>query len=415
MLKLLHAADLHLDTPLKGLLETRGVSEKAARCTLDAFTRVIDLALRENVDGVLLAGDLFDRRDRSLRARLHLGRQLDRLHEARIPSFLVAGNHDPLGPDDGHLGLPPTATIFGASWSEVMVDRPAGSYRVQGISHAQAEVRENLALLFHRNASAPDPTVGLLHCNVGGQQAHANYAPCSVGDLAQADLDYWALGHVHTRECFPAGRGLAAYPGNPQGRHVRETGARGCLLVEMDPAGRRPPTTRFLPTDVLRWHWLHISLDAHESVEAILEDTLARAAAEAGDVPFVHTHVFRVTLEGRSALHRELGRSESRATIEDRLAESFGSNGWLLESVELASSAMWRLSDVLAAGGLAAEVARWLEGPVPDAELDALWKEAGLEALDERLAFARVDGLDKRPTLEAAARRALDLLLEVEP
>ncbi len=413
MLKLLHAADLHLDTPFRGLRETRGVSAEVARCTLDAFTRIIDLALRESVDGVLLAGDLFDRRDRSLRARLHLGQELDRLHQAGIPSFLVAGNHDPLGPDDSRLALPPSSVTFGASWSEVKVDRPTGSYLVQGVSHPQAEVTENLARLFHR--SGPQPSIGLLHCNVGGQRAHANYAPCTVADLAQADLDYFALGHVHTMETFPAGRGLAAYPGNPQGRHVNEAGPRGCLLVELDPDGRRPPTARFLATDVVRWHWLKVGLEGQESIEALLADVMAKASVEAGDVPFVHTHVFRVTLAGRSPLHRELGRAESRSALEERLVEAFEAKAWLLESVEVASTAPWELAEVLSAGGLAAEVARWLAGPVPDAELSALWHDAGLELLDERLSFSRTDGLDRRVALEAATRRALDLLLEVEP
>jgi DNA repair exonuclease SbcCD nuclease subunit len=412
MLKLLHAADLHLDTPLKGLLETRGVSEPAARCTLDAFTRVIDLALREGVDGVLLAGDLFDRADRSLRARLHLGAQLDRLHRAGIPSFLVAGNHDPLGPDDPRLALPPSTTVFGASWSEVLVERPQGRFRVQGVSHPQAEVSENLSRLFHR--AGPEPTVGLLHCNVGGRLAHANYAPCSVADLAGADLDYWALGHVHTRESFQAGRALAAYPGNPQGRHVRETGPRGCLLVELDASGQRPPAARFLATDVLRWHWLRVDLEGHESIASVLAEIEGRAAASAGEASFVHTHVFRVTLEGRSMLHGDLSRPESKAALDERLAELFAPRQWLLESVEVASSAMWQLAEVLAAGGLAGEVARWLDEPVADAALEAVWKDAGLGGLDEQLAFARVDGLDRRATLAAAARRALGLLLEVE-
>lgn len=412
MLKLLHAADLHLDSPLLGLLETRGVSEAAGRCTLDAFTRVVDLALREAVDGVLLAGDLFDRRDRSLRARLHLGRQLDRLHRAGIPSFLVAGNHDPLGPEDVGATLPPSSTLFGASWSEVVIERPAGTYRVQGVSHAQAEVSENLARRFRR--AGPHASVGLLHCNVGGRSAHANYAPCTVDDLSGADLDYWALGHVHTRESFPAGRGLAAYPGNPQGRHVRETGPRGCLMVELDPESRRPPAIRFLPTEVLRWHWLRVELEGLGSVEAVLDAVQARASSEAADVPFVHTHVFRVSLEGRSELHQELARAESRAAIEERLTEMFAPRGWLLESLEVASSAAWRLGEVLAAGGLPAEVARWLDEPPTDAVLAELWAEAGLDALDAALGVARVEGLDRRALLATAVRRALDGLVEVD-
>ena len=160
-------------------------------------------------------------------ARFHLQRELERLHAAQIPSFIVHGNHDPLSGDPGGIELPPSTTVFGASWGEVKVVRDgAVRFRVQGVSFQDAQVHENLARHFHR--VGPELTIGLLHCNLGGQGAHADYAPCSADDLDAAGLDYWALGHVHTRHTVKLkSGGLAAYPGNTQGRQVNETGPRG--------------------------------------------------------------------------------------------------------------------------------------------------------------------------------------------
>lgn len=415
MLKLLHAADLHLDAPLTGLVRAVGgeLGRRASRCTLDAFTRVVDLALREQVDGVLLAGDLFERRERSLRARLHLLGELERLDAAGIPAFLVAGNHDPLLADEASVPLPPSAVRFGPDWSEVLVERPAGRYRVQGVSYPRAEVRENLARAFRRQG--PEPTVGLLHANVGARSGHQDYAPCTPDDLAAAALDYWALGHVHTREQFAVGRGLAAYPGNPQGRHARETGPRGCLLVALDPEGRVPPSTRFLATDVLRWHALEVDLGAVEALEAIpgeVLDQVGRALEGGGEA---EAHVVRVTLTGATAVHQALRSPEAGATLEETLAEGGEGRGWILESLEVATSAGWSLPAVLASGGLPAEVARLLERPPGAPELSALWASAGLDPLEARLARLGLPPLDRNALLPAAVAQALDLMLEEPP
>ena len=164
-LKFLHAADLHLGSPFKGLAGDGTLPAVFADCTFDAFTKAVDLALAEQVDAVLLAGDLYDQRDRSLKARLHLRDQLQRLHVAGIPSFLVHGNHDPLDADPGGLSLPSSVTVFGPAWEEVQLP----GFRVQGVSFATAETKENLTAHFHRRG--PEPTIGLLHCNLGGHAA----------------------------------------------------------------------------------------------------------------------------------------------------------------------------------------------------------------------------------------------------
>ncbi len=406
-LTLLHAADLHLGSPLKGLAThpAQGASELArvfAECTFDAFTRLVDLALAEKVDGVLLAGDLYDQKDRSLRARLHLKEQLQRLDAAGIPSFLVHGNHDPLDADPGGLALPPSVKVFGPAWEEVELP----GFCVQGVSFPTCEVKDNLSAQFSRRSARP--TVGLLHCNVGGQADHSDYAPCTLQDLERAGLDYWALGHVHTRAQFKlGGNALAAYPGNLQGRHVNETGERGALLVHLDPSRERAPVTRFVCLDTVRWHRLEVAIDDVESIDALLDLSLAAISRAAAAMP----SVVRLQLIGRGPLHAHLESAEKRLELELALRARL-QGPVLLESLRDATAAGWKLERLIASGGLVCEVALQLRQPPAPALLEALWAAAGLESLDAALLEAGLAPLRAQgpALLQQAATRAVDLL-----
>jgi DNA repair protein SbcD/Mre11 len=401
-LTLLHAADLHLGSPFKGLAAHGELGRVFAECTFEAFTRLIDLALAERVDGVLLAGDLYDQKDRSLRARLHLKQQLERLDAAAIPSFLVHGNHDPLDGDPGGLALPPSVKVFGASWEQVELP----GFCVQGISFPTAEVKQNLAALFGRHS--PKPTIGLLHCNLGGQPGHSDHAPCAVADLEAAGLDYWALGHVHTRAQVPlAGHALAAYPGNLQGRHAYETGERGALLVRLDPSRQVAPVARFVPLDVVRWHRLDVAIDDVESIDALIELSLAAIARAAEAMP----SVVRVQLTGRGALHAHLDSAEKLLELEVAIRARLQGNV-LLESLRDVTAASWELERLIASGGLVCEVALQLRQAPAAAQLETLWAAAGLDALDAALVEAGLPPLSGQASalLHQAASRAVDLL-----
>ena len=120
---------------------------------------------------------------------------------------------------------------------------------VQGMSYPTREVTDNLALQFSPPQSGSIFTIGLLHANVGGNSAHPNYAPCTVEDLSASGIDYWALGHVHTRQTLKRAAPVIAYPGNIQGRHPNETGERGALVVDVDPSGASK--SEFVPLDVV--------------------------------------------------------------------------------------------------------------------------------------------------------------------
>ena len=382
--KFVHAADLHLDTPFRGVPVDSGLLSTFQQATFRAFSRVVDLCLRERVDFLVLAGDLFDTKDRSVRARLVLRRELERLAAGGIQTFLVHGNHDPLSGDTGTLALPGAVKVFGAEWEEVEVRREGRLLcRVQGISYPEAEVRENLSARFRR--TAPDFTVGLLHANVGGSEGHANYAPCSVEDLTARGLDYWALGHVHTRTEYPLASGaVAVYPGNPQGRHVHEPGERGCVLVEVEDGRTR---RRFVPVDRVRWHRWELPLTGLGTLETLVGAVEERVDAECSAA--LEGHAVRLTLTGQGPLHRELSAPESLRQLEAELREQLAARPTpvLLESLRDASRSELDLETVRRAGGFSGTLLSEAEAVMADAdELTALWDgDEELRTLAHRL------------------------------
>ena len=332
--RFVHTGDLHLDSPFVGLTSEApaGVVATLREATLRAWANIVDLALAEQVDFFLVAGDAFEHANRTLRGQLAFRDGLARLAVARIPSFVVTGNHDPLSGWEPSVTWPELAHRFPAN---DVTARPAlrdgeEIARVHGISYHTRDITTNLARRFHREADSPF-AVGLLHANVGGLADAANYAPCSVGDLQASGMDYWALGHIHRHQVVAAERPTAVYCGNPQGRDPGETDPRGCYLVRVDDAGRAHP--EFRAVDVVRWQLLGVPIGDLATEEALV-DAVATAVDEAR-IAADRSIVARVTLTGRGPLHASLAkpglRDDVRISAQERLgiAEPFG---WL-ESV----------------------------------------------------------------------------------
>lgn len=320
--RLVHAADLHLDSPFRGLRETApaAVGEMLREATFRAFENIVDLCIREQAHGLLIAGDVYDGADRSLRAQLRFVQGLERLAAGGVRAFICHGNHDPLDGWEARLTLPPTAHRFGPTVEAVPLDpNDPASPLICGISYATRDVRDNLVLRF----PPPDafrPTVGLLHANVGNDTGHEPYAPCRLEDLLDTGYTYWALGHVHTRHVWDENRTVVAYPGNPQGRHPDEPGARGVLVAEIA-AGRRT-VVRFEPVDLVRWTTTPVSIDSLETEQHLLDATTTalEAALEAAEGRSV---VVRLTLTGRGPLHAACQHAGFLNDVRTQLNESF--------------------------------------------------------------------------------------------
>ena len=329
-LRFVHAADLHLDSPFRGIRNQAPahVADALSSATFDAYRNIIGLCLQEQVDALLVAGDIYDGADRSLRAQLRFVQGLRQLDEAGIRSFICHGNHDPLDGWEARLDLPEGCVRFGPEVKgfPVFPDEPELAM-VYGVSYPTREVRENLTPYFAGAGSGQGFSIGLLHANVGGNQDHDSYAPCSVSDLAGAGLDYWALGHVHTRQTLNDAGPAVVYPGNPQGRHPNEPGARGVYLVEVDDHGA--VHLDFRPMDVVRWATFSLDIGPLEAEQGLL-DAVNDLAEEALFDAQGRSVVARLDLTGRGQLNGWLRTGDTVGDIREQLNDRYASrSAWL--------------------------------------------------------------------------------------
>lgn len=340
-MRLLHAADLHVDSPLRGLSAYAGAPVEAIRsATRRALANMVELALAEKADAVLLAGDIFDGDWPDYNTGLYFRSQMSALLAADIEVYLVSGNHDAASQISRRLDLPGVEQL-----SKTAPDSQY-SKRLDLVVHGQGfpvrDVRDNLALGY------PDAVpgyfnVGLLHTALSGRDGHDNYAPCKVDDLTAKGYDYWALGHVHTRETVSTDPHII-FPGNIQGRHAREAGPKGCVIVDVAADGAVTP--RFEPLDVVRWE--HLKVDVSSAADESDAVDLARAALiRAHDEADGRLLAARVSFVGVSEAHDRLWRELETVTAEVRAAANDLDQAWV-EKVRPATEAAARddVSDV---------------------------------------------------------------------
>lgn len=265
-MKFVHAADIHLDSPLHRLETYEGAPVAEIRnATRRAFENLIALALAEAVDCVLIAGDLFDGDWKDYNTGLFMVRQLHRLAQARIPVVIVSGNHDAAGRLTVELPYPENVTLLPHRGPVThLLEGPRIAIHGQSFTHQS--VTDNLAL------SYPPPrkgyfNIGLLHTSLTGREGHAPYAPCTVEELVAKGYDYWALGHAHRFEIVQA-LPPVVFAGCIQGRHIRESGVKGCALVHVDSGGVASVELR--PLDVVRWVLVELDFSAGATVEQCL-------------------------------------------------------------------------------------------------------------------------------------------------
>ena len=301
-MRFIHTADIHLDSPLRGLSSYPDApADRLRTATRDAFHNLVSSAIDEQVDFVVIAGDVYDGDWKDFNTGLFFVRQMGRLRQAGIPVYLLYGNHDAESEMTRGLELPDNVHVFPS--------RKAETFRIDdlklalhGRSFKVAATTENLL------PSYPEPVagwinIGVLHTALEGNSEHAKYAPCSVAELQAKGYQYWALGHVH-EHWIQRGDTTIAYPGNLQGRHIRELGAHGALLVSAED-GEITGVDR-LEVDVLRWHVLEIDISAVSDLRGAVRlagQAMAQVLeATKADLPLA----VRVVFKGRSAAHAEL-------------------------------------------------------------------------------------------------------------
>ncbi len=371
-MKFVHAADIHLDSPLRGLDKYPGAPSDAMRAaSRRALENLVELCLDEAAGLLIIAGDLYDGTWKDHGTGLFFATQMARLNEANVKVVLLRGNHDAASQIARNLRLP-------GNVHELLVKRPETviyddlGMAVHGQGFATRAVTDDLA------ASYPEPVegllnVGVLHTSMDGREGHEPYAPTTKATLAARGYDYWALGHVHKREVLSRAPWVV-YPGNLQGRHAKETGPKGATLVTVD--GGRITAVEARALDVVRWAAVTVDAagcGADGDVLDRVRDALGREVAGAEG----RALAARVTIEGESAAHAALAADPERFVADVRaLAADVGGDVWI-EKVRVRTRAPLDLAGLRAQPDAIGELARALDELRRD--------EAGLLSLAEAL------------------------------
>lgn len=387
-MKLIHAADLHLDSPLRGLARYEGAPvERIRLATREAFVNLIDLCLAETPTALLLAGDVFDGDWRDFATGLFFAGQLQRLREVNTQVVLLHGNHDAASPITRELDLPKSVHVLSATAPETV---HIGDVAVHGQSFIRREVSDDLA------AGYPEPVpgllnIGLLHTALTGRPNHAPYAPTRLETLVDKGYQYWALGHVHQREVVHE-TPYVIFSGNLQGRHIRETGPKGATLIESDGVDVNHIQHRVL--DVVRWAHVTVDVTSQREVEGVLQqahEALASAWSDASP----RLLAARVEFVGRPELYASLLHNLERFESNLRLLASDTGDIWLEKIV-------WSNTRVERA-----------ESRAPDHVLGDLFREVDKTVEDEEALLKFAEALDdfeqKLPSEAKSGEAAVDL------
>lgn len=425
-IRYVHAADVHLDAAFRGMRrETThaGVARRLREATFIALERLIALCEKERPHFCIIAGDIYNQEDQSLKAQMALRDGCERLNACGVRVFIAHGNHDPLSSRLHTLSWPNNTVIFGESVSSHCItldDAELPLAVVHGISHATAREQRNLATAFSRlHTETPCFQLGVLHCTLEGMKAE-RYAPCTAEDLIATGLDAFALGHVHERRIVRE-TPFIAYPGNTQGLHIHEAGPRGCLLVTATACATGADAgfackAVFHPLAPVRWESLTVPLDTIETVDAAenaVRDALDKAAADTG--PECSTLLVRVILTGRTPLDSIVRTQDSLYDFAERLRGAPAGQPlvWLKDCVALTrpvldTEALYLRQDLLG------ETLRFARDQRAHAEATATLATEALTPLFRhpraRLLLQSPDGPELDTLLDEAERLCTDLL-----
>jgi len=344
MFTFIHAADIHLDSPLRGLSRYESAPVDAIRnACRRAFKNLVDLAIEKKAAFVLLAGDLYDGDWKDYSTGIFFSRQMGRLQQHGIRVFAVAGNHDAANRMTKALQTPANMKMFSAGKVETVILEEY-SVAIHGRSFKARHVDENLAAGFCRGIKGMC-NIGLLHTSLDGREGHASYAPCTLDDLRAKNYQYWALGHVHKQEIVSEDP-FVVFPGCIQGRHIRESGPKGCVKVTV--AENAVTEMEPVPLDVLRWTLTEIDLTDTEEYRDVLEnvrEAIEMELVRAEDRPLA----MRMKLTGTTKLSDHLAAFPEKLEQQIKAlgAETAGDDLWI-ERVENMTLGKYDLETALA-------------------------------------------------------------------
>ena len=380
----LHCADLHLGSPLLGLsLKDEAIAKRFAEASRAAFADLVSRAIDERVAFVVIAGDVYDGEWKDTAIGLFFARQLSRLHREAIPVFIIHGNHDAKNVVTSAIPLPDNVTTFPVKRAKTQ-KLEALRVAIHGRSFLEREETENWAPTY------PEPVtgyfnIGMLHTSCDGKPGHASYAPCTTQDLVARGYDYWALGHVHQFEVLHENPHIV-YPGNLQGRSIRECGPKGAVFVDVQDG--RVRDLRRVITDQARWAEVALDASGHEDRDALLRAVAQAFRPVAGEADGKLVAA-RLRLTGATALHRSLLADPSGFAVDALAAAQQNAEDIWIEKLRLDTR------DLVEASG----------EDLAGVDLDALLAGGDGESLLRRL----TEDMDMLRSKSSGAALALDL------
>jgi len=357
MFKFIHTADIHLDSPLRGLERYEGAPiEQIRGAARQALKNLVRLAIEEEVQFVLIAGDLYDGDWKDYNTALFLASEMSKLREAGVKVFIISGNHDAASQITRRLKMPENVTRFSVKRPETVRLDDLG-IAIHAREFPQRAVMEDLSASYPFALSGYF-NIGMLHTSVTGREGHETYAPCKVESLLAKNYDYWALGHVHKREILHENPWIV-FPGNIQGRHIGETGSKGCTLVTADNA--RIVNVEHRTVDVLEWIYL-ISDAAHcELPDEVVDKIRTQIEGELNknNGPLL---AVRISIQGACRAHMELMSDPQRWVNEIRAAvtDISGQSVWI-EKVNIETKTAVDLEEMMKSDSPLGELLRFIQ------------------------------------------------------
>lgn len=335
----IHGADLHLDSPMVGLSHLpKEIFERLKESTFTALSHLVDAAILHNVDFVILAGDLFDEQDRSVRAQIRLQKEMERLNKKGIDVFVIHGNHDHLNGDWVHLDLPKNVHIFPEQVEvKTYTTKSNAVVHLYGFSYRTRHLEDNQLSQYKKKEGA-DFHIGILHGHYEGDSDHSRYASFTIKDLLQKKFDYWALGHIHKRQVLHRSP-FISYPGNIQGRNRKEVGEKGCFLVKMT---GEETSIEFIRTADIIWDGVEINGTGIKSFQELYR-TIQKTIEEKrslGKGVLLSIFLWNITLNDKEWSHVKNGELLQALQDQEKNEDSFV---WPI-SIEAKQSVEWERS-----------------------------------------------------------------------
>lgn len=362
----IHAADIHLDSPLRGLEKYEGAPvEKIRNATREAFQHLVDVAIEKNVAFLVIAGDLYDGDWKDYNTGLFFISQMSRLQKENIKVFLIRGNHDAANLITKELKLPENVIEFSVDKPETFTIEEL-QVAIHGQGFASRAVTENIAKAYPSKMEGY-VNIGLLHTSATGREGHESYAPCSLDDLKEKGYDYWALGHIHLREVLHEKNPVIIFPGNIQGRHIKETGQKGCTIVTVKDGQIHHYEHHDL--DVLRWEVCSVDASSCETVQDIVV-----TAREKLEELYQHSEgrflAIRIRITGSTDAHQALLVDREHVINNLRsLALEVGYGDIWIEKVKIETTRKMDIEELREKSSPIASILDYIEGLSQDEEM----------------------------------------------